>query len=272
MSKELSLIAASAKPQTRENLGEDLRGLGVEPGMTLLVHSSLSKLGWVCGGAVAVVQALMDVLTPKGTLIMPTHTTHYSDPAYWEAPAVPESWWETIRNTMPAFDRDYTASFFMGAIPETFRQFPDVIRSNHPQVSFAAWGEQATEITSNHSLHYGLSEESPLGKIYEAKGMVLLLGVGYENNTSFHLSEYRSKVRPVIKNGAPIWKDGVRIWQEIEDLDIDSERFAEIGILMEQQVEVTKGKVGSADAILFQQRAAVDFATTWFKHTYKEWE
>src|SRR5712691_1567855 len=70
---EQRLIQQTSSPRTRESLAHDLCALGVEAGMTLEVHSSLSTLGWVCGGPVAVVQALMDVVTETGTLLMPTH-------------------------------------------------------------------------------------------------------------------------------------------------------------------------------------------------------
>ena len=59
-------------PRTRQSLANDLRVLGVEAGMTLIMHSSLKSLGWVCGGPVAVLQALMDVVTPSGTIVVPT--------------------------------------------------------------------------------------------------------------------------------------------------------------------------------------------------------
>ena len=87
---ETTTIERSPYPITRQKIAEDLRALGVEPGMTLLVHSSLSALGWVPGGPVTVVQALMDVLTPTGTLVMPAHTGDYSDPSEWQHPPVPE--------------------------------------------------------------------------------------------------------------------------------------------------------------------------------------
>ena len=139
------------------------------------------------------IHALMDVVTPEGTLVMPEHSGDLSDPANWRHPPVPENWWNIIRESMPAYHPDYTPSRGMGAIPEVFRTMPEVIRSDHPEVSFAAWGKHATFITSNHSLDYSLGENSPLAKIYDLNGKVLLLGVGFENNTSFHLSEIRAR-------------------------------------------------------------------------------
>ncbi|WXK38043.1 AAC(3) family N-acetyltransferase (plasmid) [Mycetohabitans rhizoxinica] len=65
---------------------------GVTSGSTILVHSSLSSLRWVAGVAVAVIQALRDCIGPNGTLVMPTHTAHLTDPAQWEVPPVPPSW------------------------------------------------------------------------------------------------------------------------------------------------------------------------------------
>src|SRR4051794_16906227 len=97
--------------------------------MTVMVHSSLSTLGFVCGGAHTVVQALLDVIGPDGTLMMPTHSGGLSDPAAWGDPPVPETWWETIRATMPAFDATLTPMRSMGAIVDCFRHVPGVRRS-----------------------------------------------------------------------------------------------------------------------------------------------
>ena len=135
---------------TVESLRDDFEALGIEKGMVLLVHSSLiwyyssiRALGWVCGGAVAVIIALQEVLGETGTLVMPTHSTDLSDPGQWENPPVPESWWQTIRETMPAYDPDLTPTRSMGKIAETFRKQKDVLRSAHPQSSFCCTGSSS---------------------------------------------------------------------------------------------------------------------------------
>ena len=88
---ERDAIERSAAPVTTISLEADLRALGVEDGMTLLVHASLSSLGWVCGGPVAVILALEEILGERGTLVMPTMSTDLTDPKNWEAPPVPEA-------------------------------------------------------------------------------------------------------------------------------------------------------------------------------------
>ena len=167
---EKETVDKAPLPRTRESLAHDLRELGVEAGMTLLMHSSLSALGWVAGGPVAVVQALMDVVTGAGTIVVPTFSGDLSDPAQWRNPPVPESWWPIIYEAMPAFDPCITPSRQIGKIAETFRSWPGVVRSYHPTDSFAAWGRQAAFITAKHSLDYGLGEGSPLARIYDLDG------------------------------------------------------------------------------------------------------
>lgn len=261
--RERDAIHCTETPRTRASLAADLRALGVAPGMTLLVHSSLSALGWVSGGPVAVVQALTDALTPDGTLVMPAFTGDNSEPAAWSRPPVPEEWFAIIRESMPAYDPHITPTRAMGRIAEVFRQWPGAVRSGHPQSSFAAWGRHAQAITSEHALEGGLGEGSPLARIYALDGSVLLLGVGFGNNTSFHLGEHRAGSSPWTVTGAALLEDGQRVWRTFRELDWNDEPFPEIGADFERTGAVRRGRVGSATALLFSQRPAVDFAQAW---------
>ena len=260
---KLEIIQSIPSPRTRDTLAADLRALGLHAGMVVIAHSSLRSLGWVNGGAVAVVQALLDVITPEGTLDMPAHSGEYSDPSYWQHPPVPEAWWPIIRDTMPAFDPRCTPTRGMGRIAETFRTWPGARRSSNPQDSFAAWGRQAEFITANHALENGLGDQSPLARVYDLDGCVLLLGVPYGNNTSFHLGEYRAPGGKFSLQGAPIMENGQRVWKTFTTLEVDSDCFDELGADFERAHPVKIGLVGSATTRLFSQRTAVDFARRW---------
>ncbi len=262
---EKKVVERSERPFTKKILLDDLHALGVQPGMIVLVHSSLSQIGYVPGGPVAVIQALLEVLTEAGTLVMPTHSSDYADPAPWQNPPVPAAWHTIIRDEMPAFDPQLTPTRSMGVIPELFRTWPGVFRSNHPAVSFAAWGKHAVKITADHQLAFGLGEQSPLARIYDLEGYVLLLGVGHANNTSFHLGEVRAGVAKLMQQGAPIWLNGRRVWQWYDEIDYDDDQFPKIGAEFEKLHLVKIGKVGLAECRLFSQKTAVDFATSWLR-------
>lgn len=255
---------------TVESLQADFEALGIEKGMVLIVHSSLSAMGWVCGGAVAVIIALQEVLGETGTLVMPTHSTDLSDPSQWQNPPVPESWWQTIRETMPAYEPDLTPTRSMGKIAETFRKQNDVLRSAHPLHSFCAKGPQASYIIDNHSLAYGMGENSPLARIYDLHGSVLLLGVGHSSNTSIHLAEYRSDFpsKRVVQEGAPISQADSRSWTTFENIDVNDSDFDRLGedfLRSDAGKVVQRGKVGIADCQRMLQPAVVDFAVDWFE-------
>ena len=267
---ECEVVRKTKTPAAVGSLRADFESLGVQKGMVLLVHSSLSAMGWVCGGAVAVIKALQEVLGETGTLAMPTFSTDLSDPGQWENPPVPESWWQTIRETMPAYDPDLTPTRSMGKIAETFRKKKGVLRSMHPQSSFCASGPQASYIVENHSLAYGMGEHSPIARIYDLRGFVLLLGVGHSSNSSIHLAEYRANfpTKRVVQEGAPVSQTGSRTWTVFEDIDLDASDFDRIGddfLRSDAGKAVRRGMVGIANCQLMPQPAAVDFAVDWLE-------
>lgn len=258
----------SPEPITVDSLASDLRALGVEAGHTLLVHGSLSALGWVCGGAPAVVDALQRVVGTNGTIVMPTHSSGNMDPSGWERPPVPDSWYDTIREQMPPYRPAVTPTRGMGAIAECFRTYPGVRRSDHPQLSFAAWGADAQFVTEGHSLDYSLGEESPLARLYDLDGDVLLLGTPHATNTSLHLAEYRTDLDLATETRASaVLVDGAREWVHWEDVGFTDEDFANCGDAFESEhpEALETGAVGVGDAKLLSQPLLVDFAAEWFE-------
>src|SRR3954452_12147705 len=107
-------------PVSRATLTADLRRLGLRRGATVLVHSSLSRIRHVEGGAETVIDALIDSVTPGGTVLFPTLTGTERD-----GPDCP-----------PVMDVQATACW-TGRIPETARHRPDAHRSLHPTHSLA---------------------------------------------------------------------------------------------------------------------------------------
>lgn len=264
---EWDVIQRTKTPQTVESLAEQFAACGLAAGQTVLVHSAMSKIGWVNGGPEAVIQALLRVLGPEGTLMMPAHTSSRTDPARWQNPPVPPEWVPIIRATMPVFDPATTPTREMGVIAELFRTWPGARRSSHPIDSFAAWGPNAAYLTADHQLEDMFGESSPLGKLYALDGHVLLLGVGHGNNTSLHLAETRAHWpgKRVIIEGTTMLVDGAAKWVYFETLQLETDDFPAIGQAFEAGQHLKPGQVGNAEARFFRQRPIVDFAVEWME-------
>ncbi|MFJ7996945.1 aminoglycoside N(3)-acetyltransferase [Streptomyces sp. NPDC096310] len=258
----MSRTAPAGPMCTRDSLAAELRGVGLRSGETVLVHSSLSSLGWVCGGPVAVVQALLDVLGDDGTLVVPAQSGDNSDPAGWVNPPVPEAWWADIRASMPHYDAWTTPTRGVGVIPEVVRNWPGAVRSAHPQTSFAAVGPRAAAIVDGHALDCRLGERSPLARLEEAGARILLLGAGFASCTAFHLAEYRIAA-PQVDNSFAVMTPQGRRWTTVRDTAITDDRFGELGEAFEEERPVVRGKVGAADARLLSLADAVAYAEIW---------
>jgi aminoglycoside 3-N-acetyltransferase len=263
MSGEVHAIGASEAPVTQAGLARDLRALGVRAGSVLLVHTAMSKLGWVCGGAQAVAGGLLDALGPEGTLVVPTHTNGNSEPSEWQNPPVPESWWPVIRAEMPPYDPARTPSGWMGAVPELVRTLPGALRSDHPHYSFAAIGPRAEAVTAGHELTSGLGEGSPLARVHDLDGDVLLLGADHGSNTSLHLAEYRIPEPVRGASGAAVSTAAGRQWITWEDVIGDEGDFDALGAAFDATGAVTIGRTGAGESRLMRQRELVAFGVEW---------
>lgn len=152
---------------TQASLMEQLKGMGIDPRGTLLVHSSLKSIGEVQGGADTVLDALSEYMR-QGLLVLPTHTWSYIDAAN------------------PQFSVQQSPSC-VGILPELFRKRPGVIRSWHPTHSAAALGKDAAEFTSgDERWDTPCARGSVYGKLLDRKADILLLGVDLRRNTFIH--------------------------------------------------------------------------------------
>jgi aminoglycoside 3-N-acetyltransferase len=144
---------------------EGLAALGVRAGDVLLLHGALSSLGRVDGGAPAVVEAILSRLGPGGTLLAPTLPDIHQ-------PFSPE-----------------TSPSTVGRLSEVVRQWPGAVRSRHPTHAVSAIGAQARTLTAGHEETLPCGPDSPYGKLASVGGLVLLLGVDQDRNTTWHAAE-----------------------------------------------------------------------------------
>jgi aminoglycoside 3-N-acetyltransferase len=227
----------------------------------VLVHCSLSSIGRIEGGAAELCAALLDVLGPQGTLVVPSQTRSTSTTSRESrvataglTPRQRERYFRRVRG----FDPQRSRTEHMGALAEFVRVHPETRRSGHPTASFAAIGPDAAALTASHPYDSLLGGRSPLGWLYHAGADVLLAGVGYDTCTAFHLGEHDS-----VAGDRSYWFKVGKAWRYVPDAqDYDDSDFAELGREFEHahRREVRSGPLGAAESHLFPLAAAADFA------------
>lgn len=240
------MVAMSNRPYvTRADLLAGLRAFKVLASAGVMVHSSLSSFGRVDGGAQTVIDALMEVITPQGTLLMPSFNHNV---VFDEGGAGCYNPTETLT--------------INGAIPDRFWRMPGVRRSLDPTHAFAAWGLNSLRYTRFHHRTLTMGPDSPLGLLLADGGYGLLLGVGYTSNTFHHVVETctsapclgkRSEAYPVAL------PDGRRVlgrtwgWRETACPITDHALYAEEMAGLHQEI-----RIGGCRAILFRLRDAYE--------------
>lgn len=231
--------SSAASSISRAEIAAGLRGLGLTAGAGVMVHSSLKSFGRVEGGPAAVVGALMDVLTPEGTLLMPSfnHNAPFDEggPGYYDPRETPTS---------------------NGAIPDAFWRMSGVLRSLDPTHPIAAWGKHAQRYTAEHHRTLTMGPNSPLGMLAAEGGLGLLLGVGYGSNTFHHVVEMTTGA-PCLGQRSEAYPihlpDGRRVlgrtwgWRERSCPITDHIRYAPAMRAVERQ-----GRIGACTATLFR--------------------
>ncbi|MBK3496642.1 AAC(3) family N-acetyltransferase [Viridibacillus sp. YIM B01967] len=262
---EFDVIQKTNVFQSKDTLKVQLQELGINIGDSIIVHSSLSKMGWIAGAEQAVIEALLETVTITGTIVMPAQSAANSEPSYWALPPAPEPWHQAIRDSLPAYDPHLSPLRGMGKIAECFLRHPATIRSAHPAHSFMAWGLNAEEWMREHPIESSFGLASPLGKMMQHDMKILFIGVDYDSCTALHLSEYLADVQNKSPQGAAMMVDGRRQWVTFNMLDVDSDRFPEIGNAFEKDhsEHLYYGKLGQASARVITMKPLIEFGTAW---------
>jgi aminoglycoside 3-N-acetyltransferase len=184
-------------PHTRDTLAQDLRKMGFKKGDVLMVHSSLKSIGWVEGGADAVIDAILSVIGEKeGVLFVPTLTATFAA----------AGWSELCKY---AWDPKETPSR-VGAITDALWRRPNACRSDHPTHSLAAIGRNAQELVEGHGGNASTFDKNgPYGKYVRMGATILFIGTGMGCNTTLHVAEDWAELPYMDQNaGAKAKKDG----------------------------------------------------------------
>jgi aminoglycoside N3'-acetyltransferase len=223
---------------SQAEVSAQLRALGVKRGGVLLVHSSFRAVRPIADGPIGLIEALRDALGPEGTLVMP-------------------SWSHT--DDEPFDPRVTPAAEDLGIVAQTFWRLPGVQRSDHCQ-AFAAIGPQAVAITADPLPLPPHIAASPVGRVHELNGQVLLLGVGHDANTSLHLAELLASVPYRTLSYCTVLKNGRATRVEYGENDHCCARFALADEWLSERGRQSQGQVGHAHARLADSRDIVALA------------
>jgi aminoglycoside 3-N-acetyltransferase len=267
------------RPLTRRQLIECAKALGTPPESAVMLHCSLSSMGYVVGGADAVVAGLLDTVGPNGTLMALAGWDHDSyDLHEW-----PEALRSAYLSDPPGFEPFVSESARdVGRLPERIRTWPGAATSIHPEARFVAVGRRAEWITKDQPLHHPYGPESPLAKLVKAEGWVLLLGAPLNTITLLHHAEELARVpnKKIVRYSAPVATRGGIEWLEIEDIDTSKGAFPYEQVVGERDAfdvigEAAiadgigeRGRVGEAASYLFPARELVAFAVRWMERHF----
>jgi aminoglycoside N3'-acetyltransferase len=223
---------------SRADVTAQLRALGVARGGVLLVHASFRATRPLDGGPAGLIGALRDAVGPDGTLVMPSWPEDEDQPFDpLTTPAAPD----------------------LGVVADIFWRLPDVLRSNHCQ-AFAAVGTQAQRVTADPLPLPPHIPESPVGRVHDLNGQVLLLGVGHDADTTLHLAELLAGVPYRIPRHCTVLQGGHPVRVDYRENDHCCARFALADEWLRARSLQSEGRVGYAHARLARARDIVALA------------
>ncbi len=250
---------------TRRSLRADFEALGLEPGDAVLAHAALRRIGRILGGPDALIDAVMEVIGPEGTLL------GYCD---WRGEEDIDEFPE-LADEVPPFDPARSRSAREnGAFPELLRTTPGALRSGSAGASVAALGGRAAWFVADHALDYGFGPRSPFGKLVLARGKTMLIGAPRDTMTLLHHAEHLAAFpgKRLRRYRYPLLVEGRKEWVETEEFDtsrapdgLEEDYFATIVGEFLAAGRGRTGKVGGAEAVLVRADEIVPFAVRWIE-------
>jgi len=236
---------------TKQRIKGDLSELNIFPGDTLLVHASMRAVGAVEGGADAVLEALLELVGPGGTVMAPIFrpANRIGDLRFAESP---------LPRPDTEFESDKVDPAEVGILAARLAEHPHAVRSEHPSLSFAALGENAGYLTNGAPFHFPLGTGGPLAKLHQLNGKILLLGVGHEVNSSIHLAEIWADA-PYARRKTVV-RTGPESWEEMEGSPECSAGFARIEPILRQARILKTGFVGNGASQSMRSQFLVSMA------------
>lgn len=257
---------------TRTSLIEDLRRLGLVAGEVVMIHASVRAVGPVIGGPDEIHLAVTDTVAPGGGAIMYVGCQDGFDEVGRGTLTAEEE--REVLAHQPAFDfQNARAARDFGILAEFFRSAPGTICSRHVGARMAARGDRAPWLVADHPWMYGYGDASPLDKLCDEGGKVLLLGSSHDEVTLLHYAEHVAPGpgKPVVRYKAPLLVDGERRWVDCEEFDTSEghpawpdDAFAQIVDDFIANASGTpacrNGLVGRAQSVLLDATALVEHA------------
>jgi aminoglycoside 3-N-acetyltransferase len=268
-----------ARHVTRSHLIAALRALGVREGAVVMLHAAVGAIGWVVGGPRVVLDALLDLLTPAGTLVMLASWEGHP----YDLPRWPDTQQATWLAACPPFDPLTSPADHreLSILAEYLRTWPGARRSDHPLASVVAVGARANWLVAPHPWQYGHGPGGPLARLCEGGGAVLVLGAPLSSITLLHHAEHLADIpaKRVDRYTMPVLRDGRTAWIAIEEYDT-TEGIADFGEGEEDAFAVIArdylatgrgcaGTVGQAPAYLFPADDLMHFGVAWMERRYR---
>lgn len=265
-------MASPPSFHTRASLRQDLQRLGIRAGDMVMVHAAMSTVGPLLNGPDALIGALLDAVGADGTLIAYTDWDGAYDSLLDAKGRVPPEW----RPHVPAFDPATSrAARDNGILAEFIRTTPGAYRSDNPGASVAAIGARAAWLTADHPLDYGYGEGSPLAKLVQAGGKVLMVGAPRDTMTLLHHAEHLAQIpnKRIRQYEVPLASPEGSCWRMAEEFEtsepvipgLADDYFATIVSAFLAAGEGQRGTIGNASSLVVEAEAMCRFAVNWLE-------